>query len=547
MTTQAQREASIQPIRQWSPIWIVPLAAIGIGIWMLYYSYQNQGPVVTLIAPHAEGIVAGKTPVKSRSVDVGQVVSVALTADLKQVEMKVRMRPDTAPLLNAETQFWVVRPQVSRSGITGLTTLLSGAYIELQPGDSDRIVLHHNLLETPPVASAEAAGIRIRLRSEDTGVLSVGDPVLYRGYEVGTVEHSSFDMHDRHMLYQLFIRAPYDSLVTENVRFWQASGVSFELTPDGVRVDVASIASLISGGVSFDVLEGWPAGEPVPSETEFALFPNKNSMHDGMYSQYVEYLLFFEESVRGLKAGAPVEYRGVRVGTVVSVPFFFSMAHPLETSFDQGIPVLIRIETGRLYENISTEQVKQQLARGAEQGLRAILKTSSLLTGGLYIDLDMMDEPDISWQAMDYAGYAVLPTARGGLSNIEQKVLMALEKMIQLPVEPLLEEGTRTLAQATTAMAEMQQVMLQLEAYLAQPAMQQVPEQLNHSLQQLEQLLQSFGPESQTHQRLNSNLQQFEQLQRDLQPLLHTLNQRSNALIFQATPEADPEPRRARP
>lgn len=547
MTTEQWRQASIQPIKQWSPIWIVPLAAIGIGIWMLYYSYQNQGPTVILIAPHAEGIVAGKTQVKSRSVDVGQVVRVDLTPDLKQVEIQVRMRPDTEPLLNAESQFWVVRPQVSRSGITGLNTLLSGAYIELLPGESGQQLLHHNLLDTPPVASVDAAGIRIRLRTEDTGVLSVGDPVLYRGYEVGTVEQSLFDMDERQMLYQLFIRAPYDRLVTENVRFWQASGVSFELTPDGVRVELASIASLISGGVSFEVLEGWPAGERVASDTEFALFPNKSSIHEGMYSQFVEYVLFFEESVRGLKPGAPVEYRGVRVGTVVSVPFFFSMGHPLQTSLDQGVPVLVRVETGRLADNISIEQVQQQLQQGAEQGLRAILKTSSLLTGGLYIDLDMVEEPEAPWQATEYAGYRVLPTARGGLSNIEQKVLMALEKMIQLPVEPLLEEGTQTLAQATAVMAEMEQVMRQLEGYLGQPALQQVPDQLNDSLQQLQLVLQSLGPESEAQQRLTSNLQQFEQLQRDLQPLLQTLNQRSNALIFQAKPSADPEPRKARP
>ena len=548
MSSGITGQASVRAIRQWSPIWIVPLAAVGIGIWMLYYSIQNQGPLVTLIAPHAEGVIAGKTSVKSRSVDVGQVVSVDLTEDLKQVEIKVRMRPDTEPLLTNESQFWVVRPQISRSGITGLNTLLSGAYIELLPGESGRYLLHHNLLETPPIAPADAAGIRVRLHSEDTGLLTVGDPVLYRGFEVGTVELTSFDIAERRMAYQLFIRSPYDSLVTENVRFWLASGVSFDLTADGIRVDMASIATLVSGGVSFDVMEGWPAGSAVQSNTEFVLFPSKSSIQEGMYSQYLEYLLFFEESVRGLKAGAPVEYRGIRIGTVISVPFFFSMTSPLETSIDQGVPVLIRVETGRLHEHISTDDLKLQLERGVEQGLRAILKTSSLLTGGLYIDLDRIEDADVpEAEITSYGGYATLPTARGGLSNIEQKVLQALEKINQLPVEPLLNEGTKTLAQTTAVMAEVEQLVSRLDTVLQQPAWQQAPEQLQQSLLELQQLLQAYGPDSETHQRLNTNLQSFEQLQRELQPLLRTLNQRSNALIFPATSEPDPEPKRARP
>lgn len=545
MSSATKTQASIRAIQQWSPIWIVPLAAIGIGLWMLYYSIQNQGPLVILIAPHAEGVVAGKTFVKSRSVDVGQVISVDLTRDLKQVEIKVRMRPETEPLLTNESQFWVVRPQISRSGITGLNTLLSGAYIELLPGESGRLLLHHNLLDTPPIAPADAAGIRIRLHSEDTGLLTVGDPVLYRGFEVGTVEHTSFDIHLRRMAYQLFIRSPYDSLVTENVRFWLASGISFDLTAEGVRVDVASIATLVSGGVSFDVMEGWPTGEQVRSHSDFVLFPTRNSIQEGMYSQYLEYLLFFEESVRGLKTGSPVEYRGIRVGTVISVPFFFSMANPLEMSIEQGVPVLIRIETGRLHENISTEQLQQQLERGVDQGLRAILKTSSLITGALYIDLDRVDDLDEPAEINSFAGYATLPTARGGLSNIEQKVLLALDKITQLPVEPLLNEGTRTLAQTTEVMMEVQQLVNRLDGYLQQPGLQQAPEQLQQSLFELQRVLQSVGPDSKTHQRLHTNLESFEQLQRELQALLRTLNQRSNALIFPASPEPDPEPRRA--
>ena len=364
--------ATVNRIKQWSPIWIVPIAAVMIGIWMIYNHYQQQGALLTLISADAEGILAGKTQIKSRSVDVGQVVSVELSEDLKQVIIKARMKPSVTALLSEDAQFWVVKPQVGRGGITGLNTLLSGVYIELQPGDSEQLKLTHPLLDTPPVAPADAPGIRITLTTNDSAGLAVGDPVLYRGYDVGSVEQSEFDLSQRRTHYQLYIREPFDVMVTENVRFWRSSGFAVNLSAEGLKVDVGSAATLLTGGVSFDLMQGWPAGKPVADGSEFQLFPDQQSIQDGMYSEFVEYLLFFDESVRGLKTGAPVEYRGVRVGTVASVPFFFAMDKPFEVSLQQGIPVLIRIEAGRLYENLSKtemdERVEWALSKAASPG-----------------------------------------------------------------------------------------------------------------------------------------------------------------------------------
>jgi paraquat-inducible protein B len=251
-----QHSAQVSRIKQWSPIWVVPIAAVLIGIWMLYNHYQQQGDLLTLLTADAEGIVAGKTQIKSRSVDVGQVVSVELSDDLKQVIIKARMKPNVSPLLNTGSQFWVVKPQVGRGGITGLNTLLSGVYIELQPGDAQKEQLEYPLLDAPPIAPADAPGVRVVLSTADSGGLAVGDPVLYRGYEVGTVEHSEFDLALRRTQYQLYIRAPFDVLVSENVRFWLSSGFSLDLSAEGLQVDVGSATTLLSGGVSFDLMQG---------------------------------------------------------------------------------------------------------------------------------------------------------------------------------------------------------------------------------------------------------------------------------------------------
>ncbi len=589
-------QARVHRITQWSPIWIVPLVAVLIGIWMLIYTYQNQGPMVTLLASNAEGIISGKTTIKSRSVDVGKVMSVELSQDLKQVVIKARMNPGTEPMLNDESQLWVVKPSVGRGGVTGLNTLLSGAYIELQPGKGSSSKFYYELLETPPVAPPDAPGVRVFLTSADATSLSVGDPVLYRGYDVGTVELGEFDPQARSMRYQLFIRAPYDALVTDNVRFWQASGMALDMSAEGVRIEMGSVATLLSGGVTFDVLEGWPRGQQAKNNSQFQLFQNKQSIQDGLYNEYLEYLLFFDESVRGLTSGAPVEYRGVRIGTVMTVPHFFNMKKPLQIAFNRGIPVLIRIEAGRLYDSLTLQELQLELEQAVQQGLRAVLKTGNLLTGGLYVDLNIVapvqaatpvttmlptntaeavarskadpkldsaatkSEPQTETVAAaapsetavvqaialppleQFAGYNLLPTARSGLGHIEQKVLQALDKVNNLPVEQVLADSSATLQQTRLLMEQSQQLIQRLDALVAQDSTQAMPAELNKSLQQMRQTLQGLSPGSPVYERINSNLQAMDKVLRDLQPVVQTLNQQSNALVISADPTADPEP-----
>jgi paraquat-inducible protein B len=578
--TNSPVQATVRKISQWSPIWIVPVAAVLIGSWMLYHTFQNQGPTVTLLASNAEGIISGKTQIKSRSVDVGKVVSVELSQDLKQVVIRARMNPGTANLLNDESQLWVVKPTIGRGGVSGLNTLLSGAYIELQPGKGDSGKYFFELLETPPIAPPDAPGVRIFLSSSDAAALAVGDPILYRGYDVGTVERSEFDMQKRNMRYQLFIRAPYDALVTENVRFWKSSGMALDMSAEGVRIEMASMATLLGGGVTFDVLDGWPAGNKVANNADFQLFENRKSIQDGLYNEYLEYLLFFDESIRGLTAGAPVEYRGVRIGTVASVPYFFKMKNPLQVAFNKGIPVLIRLETGRLYDNLTLPQLQAELDQAVSQGLRAVLKTGNLLTGGLYIDLNQQGATETKTVALsapapapapaisqpepaaeppstaptviatpllpeplpEFAGYKILPTSRSGLGHIEQKVLQALDKINNLPVEQVLADSSATLNATKDLMQQSQQLVQSLDALVKADATQQLPAEVNKSLADLRKTLAGLSPGSPVYERINSNLQAMDKVLRDLQPVVQTLNQQSNALIISADPAADPEP-----
>ena len=248
-----QANAKISKLKSWSPVWVIPIVTLLLGAWVLFYHFSNQGPEVTLITYNAEGIEAGKTKIKSRSVDIGVVESVTLDDNFSRVIIKARLNNEMKELLRTDSAFWIVKPTIGRDGVTGLGTLLSGAYIELQPGLAAKEHFEFTLLDTPPLASPDAKGIRVVLVSDKAGQLNPGDPVLFRGYRVGSVETSNFDMDKRDMRYQLFINAPYDKLISSNVRFWKDSGIAFDMSSQGVHVEMGSIATLLTGGVSFDV------------------------------------------------------------------------------------------------------------------------------------------------------------------------------------------------------------------------------------------------------------------------------------------------------
>ncbi|MFP9230496.1 paraquat-inducible protein B [Pectobacterium cacticida] len=538
--------AKVETIKRWSPVWIVPIVTVLIGAWILFYHFSHQGPQITLITSNAESIEAGKTAIKSRSVDVGVVESVVLSDDLHQVEIKARLHDGMEKLLKQDTAFWVVKPQIGREGVSGLGTLLSGAYIELQPGVHNGEQREFTLLDAPPLASPDAKGIRVILDSEQSGQLNAGDPVLFRGYRVGSVETSEFDPKARRMRYQLFISAPYDGLVTTNVRFWKESGVSFEMSAQGMRVEMGSLATLFSGGVSFDVPTGWDLGEAAKTMAQYRLFDSQRSIQDSLYTEYKEYLLFFSESIRGLQAGAPVEFRGIRLGTVAEAPFFpKNMKQDLAN--DYRIPVLIRIEPDRFEKKIGGSfDFERYLVQAQSLGLRASMKTANILTGALYIDLDFYPKEKVDKKLYVLDGYPVLPTIDGGLSQIQQKLMAVLDKVNNLPLNPLLNATTKTLTESQATLREMQKTLATLNKLTSSKAMQDLPADMQKTLLELNRSMKGFQPGSPAYNKMVADMQRLDQVLRELQPVLRTLNEKSNALVFEASGNPDPQPKRVK-
>ncbi len=536
-------EAKVQKVKNWSPVWIFPIVTALIGAWILFYHYSHQGPEVTLITTNAEGIEAGKTTIKSRSIDVGVVESATLTDDLTHVEIKARLNANMQKLLHGDTVFWVVKPQVGREGISGLGTLLSGAYIELKPGSKGGVRDDYQLLDSPPLAPPDAKGIRVVLDSKKAGQLTPGDPVLFRGYRVGSVETSVFDPQKRTMSYQLFINAPNDRLVTSNVRFWKDSGIAVDLTSAGMRVEMGALTTLFGGGVSFDVPDGIDLGQPVAEKAEFDLYDNQRSIQESLYTQHQDFLLFFKDSIRGLQPGAPVEFRGMRLGTVSKVPFFMPGLRQALNE-DYRIPVLIRIEPERIASQMGeSPDILTNLPELLKQGLRGSLKTGNLVTGALYVDMDFVSKPPPMTGIREFGGYSIIPTVSSGLAQIQQRLMDTLDKINNLPLNPMLEQATGTLAESQRTMRRLQTTLDNLNKLTASQSVQQLPQDMQKTLRELNRSMQGFQPGSAAYNKMVADMQRLDQVLRELQPVLQTLNQKSNALVFEAKGKKDPEPK----
>ncbi|AQU82551.1 MAG: intermembrane transport protein PqiB [Halomonas sp.] len=540
--------AKTSPQTRLSPIWIVPIVAVIIGMWLVYDTYSSRGTLVTLNMDSAEGIEAGSTLIRSRSVEIGRVQSVRLSDDLSHAVMTARIQPEAEAMLRDDSRFWVVKPRIGREGISGLGTVLSGAYIQLEPGRSEEPRREFQVSDVPPVAPSGQAGLQISLVSQLGNSLRVGDPVSYQGYTVGRVEDARFEPKSRTMHHQVFIEEPYAQLVTDSTRFWTSSGVDLRLDADGFRVNIGSLEALLGGGVTFGVPEDLPMGQPAEANTSFDLYADEDSAREGTFNRYLEYVLLVDDTVRGLSRGAPVEFRGVRLGTVAAVPWNFTAPQPGSRA-QFAIPVLIRIEPQRLgIENadIDLEEWEERFTRMFNLGLRASLKNGSLLTGALFVDLNFQRDLAGEYLAESFSERTVFPTVAGGFAQIQAQLTNLLDKLNALEVEPLLAGLDRSLQASESALNEIRNASASINQLLNDPETQAMGGNLNATLDELRSTLQGVSPSSPAYQELTTAIERLDRLMRDLQPLTRTLNENPRALLFDNLDTQDPIPRAPR-
>lgn len=428
-------EPEIHRSRRFSIVWLIPILAALIGIWLAVKAMRETGPTITIAFKSAEGLIPDKTEIKYKDVTVGKVQTIKLSNDLTQVLVTAAMSPDVAGYLTQDTLFWIVRARVAVGEVTGINTLLSGAYIGMAPGTDGKIVYHFEGQDKPPAVSRESHGRQFKLRAEQLGSLDIGSPVYYRQVKVGRVTSVEMAKDGTGVMLEIFVEAPYDHQVKSSSRFYNTSGLDLEIGTDGVRIDTPSLASLLVGGISFFTTGDLQTAPPAGEDQIFTLYGGREAANAASYSYREYYLLYFDETVRGLSAGAPVEFHGIKIGEVVSVRLLFDL-----DSITFRIPVLIAIEPDRIeFSGKLTVAEYKVVEKLVEKGLRAQQRTANLLTGQSYVSLNIDEKA--APQRINYDDiYPVLPTVPKTVEEIAATAKKLLERFNDLPLEETLDD-----------------------------------------------------------------------------------------------------------
>jgi paraquat-inducible protein B len=423
----------IKPSRRFSIVWLVPALALIVGASIAIQTIRETGPTIVIEFKSAEGLVPGKTEIKYKDVTVGKVQQIRISEDLTKVLVTAAMSREMAGHLNEDSLFWIVRAHVAIGQVSGLSTLLSGAYIEMAPGSGGKIAARFKGREKPPAVSRGTPGQQFRLLSEDLGSLDIGSPVYFRQVRVGRVTNVSMSSDVSGVKLDVFINAPHHHQVRRSSRFYNVSGLDLSIGSNGVRIDTPSLVSLIVGGISFFTIEETKDDPPVERNHVFTLYDNLDAAHAASYSYREYYLLYFDETVRGLAAGANVEFYGIKIGEVIDVSLQFD-----QDNLVFRIPVLIAIEPDRIEftSDLSIPEYKV-MDKLVEKGLRAQQRVGNLLTGQSYIGMAIYPDAEAQKLGMDDI-HPILPTIPNAMAEITTTARRMVERINKLPLEETL-------------------------------------------------------------------------------------------------------------
>lgn len=509
-----------------SLVWIVPIVAVLVGISLVVHSVLQQGPTITLNFKTGSGLTANKTEVKYRNVVIGQVTDVALSDDQKSVNATVQLAKQAESFTRADSQFWVVRPRIGAGGVSGIDTLLSGDYIGADIGQSDTRAKHFKGLENPPPITYGEPGKRFTLHTQTLGSLDIGSPVYYRKIEVGQVVAYELDAEGKGINVEVFVHAPNDAYVTENTRFWNASGIDLSVGANGFALKTESLSSMLVGGIAFQAPPYSPNDKPADEARTFELFDDQVSALAPPNGEGQYMALRFDQALRGLKVGAPVEFLGVEFGKVVSINLDYDAkkrSFPLNVGIVIYPQLLGQAHTKLLKvmnHNPNDEAAGVRLIGSfIENGLRAQARSGNLLTGQLYIALDFY--PKAEKVKFDPSLRPVsIPTIPGNLEQLQEKLENIVNKINQLPIE-------RIAGNLDSNLVELRKGLTQFNAKTL-PSVQNTLADVSKTLQSASSTLAEDSPQ---REQLTQTLDELSRMSRSLRELSDYLGRHPESLI----------------
>ena len=509
-----------------SLVWIVPIVAVLVGISLVVHSVLQQGPTIVLNFKTGSGLVANKTEVKYRNVVIGQVSDVALSDDQKSVNATIKLAKQAESFTREDSKFWVVRPRIGAGGVSGIDTLLSGDYIGADIGQSDTRAKHFKGLENPPPITYGEPGKRFTLHTQSLGSLGIGSPVYYRKIPVGQVVAYELDDDGKGVNIEVFVHAPNDAYVTENTRFWNASGIDLSVGANGFALKTESLSSMLAGGIAFQAPPYSPNDKPAAEDHVYELFDDQQSALAPPNGKGQYMALRFDQALRGLKVGAPVEFLGVEFGKVVSINLDYD-AKKRSFPINVGIviyPQLLGEANTKLLK--ATNHDPNNEAGGVrlmgtfiENGLRAQARSGSLLTGQLYIALDFFPKADKV--AFDPSLRPVnIPTIPGNLEQLQEKLEGIVNKLNQLPIE-------RIAGNLDSSLVELRKGLAQFNAKTL-PGVQTTLGDVSKTLQSANSTLAEDSPQ---REQLTQTLDELARMSRSLRELSDYLGRHPESLI----------------
>ena len=517
-----------------SLIWLVPALAALVGLSLVVHNWLQAGPQITISFQSAEGLDAGKTPVKYKNVVIGRVGKIHLSPDRSHVLVKVALEKSAESFATQGTRYWVVRPRIGLGGVSGIDTLLSGAFIGVDSGDSSAPQDQFKGLETPPAVNHGAPGRSFVLHSDDLGSLDIGSPVYYRRIQVGRVVSYQLDPDGKGVSLHIFVDGPNDRFVTTATRFWNASGIDVSVGASGLQVKTESLATVLAGGVAFQEPRGPHDSTPAPEETSYQLFGDQASAMAPPDGEPHYFRMRFEQSVRGLVVDAPVEFLGINIGKVVSVNLDYDEKA-------QRFPVVVGAvvypqRLGNAYDKLEAlakargenPDLSQLMGRLVGHGLRAQARSGNLLTGQLYVALDFVPHtPPVAFDPN--ARPLTIPTVPGSFDKLQEQLAEIVDKLDKIPFDSIGRNLDQTLAG--------------LNATLKQVNGQTLPE-FKTTLQGVQKTMgtanEALSGDSPLQQNLGATLEQVQRMARSLRVLTDYLGGHPEALIRGRRPDAKP-------
>ncbi|WP_048849067.1 PqiB family protein [Tanticharoenia sakaeratensis] len=533
---------------RFSIIWLIPVVAIVLAGWLAWRSISQRGPEITVTFDTADGITAGQTRVENKAVTLGTVESVTLSRDMRRVSVRIRMNADSSDILTDHARFWVVRPRINGASITGLETLLSGAYIAIDPGaPGGHYQTMFTGLESVPGVRSDQPGTTYTLVTTQLGSIGQGAPVFFRNVSVGEVlGYTMPPGGDGPILVQVFVREPYDHYLRTDTRFWNVSGVQVGLGAGGLKVQLTSLQALLSGGVAFGIPErrlDTPSPR-APGNAVFKLYDTEAEADGARYQRRVRAVTYVDSSVKGLVSGSQVTMFGIQVGTVTNVRLEID-----KTTAAARVRIDMDLEPERVMSaEKMADQPSEMLSQMVRNGLRASVESASFLTGESMISLTFVKHAQPA-ELGNVDGIAVIPSQPGGFDGIMASVSTVADKIAAMPlqqigdhVNDLIAHSDQRIAspEVTQSLQALRDSLRHLSALTQhadegmQPLLKRLPAlsaALQGTLQSAQGVLGSYGGDTDFHRDLQGMVVQLGQAARSIRYLTDYLNRHPSALI----------------